>query len=346
MGNSTCWRERAFISLKEGMKMTTVLNLKKEKHQTHVVVLMGGISAEREVSLMSAEGVAEALQKEGYRVTALDITRDFGHFIRQLETLKPDVVFNALHGRWGEDGCIQGVLEWMKIPYTHSGVLSSALAMNKPLARQIFQEWGLKCPPGLVMTPQEALDQVHFSVPFVIKPIDEGSSVGVHLVLKEDDLKTLDVSSFAERVLVEQYIPGREIQVAVLGSQEDPEGIRAMGAIEICPKTGFYDYRAKYTEGYADHFMPAPLPPEAYEEALEISKKAHQALGCRGVTRVDLRYDDTHLGSDKEIGSFYILELNTQPGMTPLSLVPEILEHRGISFQMLITWLVENAQCM
>jgi D-alanine-D-alanine ligase len=318
----------------------------KNKSKTHVVVLKGGTSAEREVSLSSGEGVLKALQALGYEATALDVTHDVGHFVKELTSLKPDVVFNALHGRWGEDGCMQGILEWMKIPYTHSGVMASALAMNKPVARKIFMASGLECAPGKVMTAQEALDQVHFSLPFVIKPLDEGSSVGVHVVLTQEDLKKIHLSQLPSRVLVEKYIPGREVHVAVLGNKDSKEGVKAIGAIEICAKNTFYDYEAKYTPGHADHLMPAPLPPQAYGEALEIAKTAHEALECRGASRVDLRYDDTPAALKGGRGKFYILELNTQPGMTPLSLVPEIAAYGGMSYEKLVEWLVDHAECM
>jgi D-alanine-D-alanine ligase len=298
----------------------------------HVAVLLGGLSAEREVSLVSGRAVVEALKQAGYRATPIDVGRDLASV---LEALKPDVVFNALHGRFGEDGCVQGILEILGIPYTHSGVLASALAMHKPTAKRLFSDAGLPCPDGRVM-PRNQVLAGGIRPPFVIKPLNEGSSVGVRIIFDGDNLAPLDGDNwpFGAEVLVERYIPGREIQVAVLGD-------RALGAIEIRPHGRFYDYEAKYTAGRAVHLMPAPIHPNAYERALDIARTAHRTLGCRGVSRADLRYDDTA----GEPGDFYLLEINTQPGMTPLSLVPEIAADVGISFGDLVHWLVESARC-
>jgi D-alanine-D-alanine ligase len=298
----------------------------------HVAVLLGGLSAEREVSLVSGRAVVEALKQAGYRATPIDVGRDLASV---LEALKPDVVFNALHGRFGEDGCVQGILEILGIPYTHSGVLASALAMHKPTAKRLFSDAGLPCPNGRVM-PRNQVLAGGIRPPFVIKPLNEGSSVGVRIIFDGDNLAPLDGDNwpFGAEVLVERYIPGREIQVAVLGD-------RALGAIEIRPHGRFYDYEAKYTAGRAVHLMPAPIHPNAYERALDIARTAHRTLGCRGVSRADLRYDDTA----GEPGDFYLLEINTQPGMTPLSLVPEIAADVGISFGDLVHWLVESARC-
>ena len=299
---------------------------------THVAVLKGGWSAEREVSLVSGDAVERALEARDYRVTGVDVTRELPQVLAEV---RPDVVFNALHGTPGEDGSVQGLLEIMGLPYTHSGVLASALAMDKPAAKRLFADAGLTCPEGRVMRRSEIAAGAAGPPPYVIKPLDQGSSVGVHLVFTGDNaLPPNGEWPYGEEVLVERYIPGREIQVAVMGE-------RALGAIEIRPKGRFYDYEAKYTDGRADHYMPAPIHPDAYEEALEIALAAHRALGCRGVTRADLRYDDTA----GEPGRFYLLEINTQPGMTPLSLVPEIAADVGISFQDLVVWLVENAAC-
>lgn len=302
------------------------------KHR-HVAVLMGGWSAEREVSLVSGKAVAKALKQNGYKVSSVDADRSLP---TKLSKLKPDVVFNALHGRFGEDGCVQGLLEILGIPYTHSGVLASALAMNKPAALRLFADAGLPCPEGRVMQREEVLAGAAGEPPYVIKPLNEGSSVGVHLIFSGDNLIPIDGDNwpFGEQVLVERYIPGREIQVAVMGD-------RALGAIEIRPRGRFYDYEAKYTDGKAEHFMPAPIHPDAYAEALDIALRAHQSLGCRGVSRADLRYDDTQ----GEPGRLYLLEINTQPGMTPLSLVPEIAADVGIPFGDLVAWIVENAAC-
>jgi len=298
----------------------------------HVAVLKGGWSAEREVSLVSGAAVENALAGQGYRVSGVDIARDLS---TQLSEIRPDVVFNALHGPVGEDGCVQGLLEVMGLPYTHSGVLASALAMDKPAAKRLFADAGLTCPEGRVMCRADIAAGAAGDPPYVVKPLDQGSSVGVHLVFSGDNAVLLNGDwPYGEQVLVEPYIPGREIQVAVMGE-------RALGAIEIRPKGRFYDYEAKYTEGRADHYMPAPIHPDAYKEALDIALTAHRTLGCRGVSRADLRYDDTA----GEPGRFYLLEINTQPGMTPLSLVPEIAADVGISFQQLVSWLVENATC-
>lgn len=302
---------------------------------THVAVLMGGWSAEREISLVSGDTVGAALRDAGYRVTMIDVGRDADRLLASLRP-RPDVIFNTLHGRFGEDGCIQGVLELLGIPYTHSGVLASALAMEKPIAKQLFTAAGIPCAEGVVVNRDTVLANDVMERPYVIKPIHEGSSVGVHMVFGGDNRKPFDESDwpYGDKVLVERYVPGREITVAVMGE-------RALGALEIRPKGGFFDYTAKYTKCKAERLMPAPLVPEAYEEVLELAVLAHRTLGCRGVTRADLRYDD----SAGEPGRFYMLEINTQPGMTPPSLVPEIAAHAGVSFQELVTWMVENAEC-
>jgi D-alanine-D-alanine ligase len=298
----------------------------------HVAVLMGGWSAEREVSLVSGAAVAQALEARGYRVSAIDVGRDVAQVLART---KPDVCFNALHGRFGEDGAIQGLLELLAIPYTHSGVLASALAMDKPMAKRLFRDAGVPVAEGRVLRRDEVLRGEIMAPPFVIKPLNEGSSVGVCIVLPGDNfVAARDLPwSYGDRVLVERYIPGKEIQVAVMGE-------RVLGAIEIRPKGRFYDYEAKYTAGKAEHLMPAPIPPEDYGEACRLALLAHQTLGCRGVSRTDMRYDDSG-----GTGQFYVLEINTQPGMTPLSLVPEIAAHDGISFEDLVVWLVEDASC-
>ena len=266
---------------------------------TNVAVIMGGPSVEREVSLVTGCAVEKALIGLGYNVTAIDADRSLP--ARLLECA-PDVAFNALHGRLGEDGCVQGLLEVLGIPYTHSGVLASAVAMNKPAAKKLFAEAGLTCPEGKVCKYHEVMAGDVFAPPYVIKPLNEGSSVGVHIVLDGDNQLHLEGEDwpFGDEVLVEKYIPGREIQVAVMGE-------RALGAIEIKPRGRFYDYETKYTEGKAEHFMPAPIHPDCYAEALDIALRAHQALGCRGVSRADLRYDDVA----GEPGALYLLEINT-----------------------------------
>lgn len=300
-----------------------------------VVVLRGGFSVEREVSLSSAEGVLKALHELGHEAIPIDVTRDIGDLVLKLESHKPDVVLNILHGRWGEDGCIQGLLEMMGISYSHSGVLGSALAMNKVVTRTICGIKGIRIPEGQVAKLKDVCEGRVMPPPFVIKPIGEGSSVGVHLILDEKTpLPNLEEWPFEEEVLVERYIPGREIQVAVLGG-------KAIGAIEIRPKGVFYDYEAKYTDGKADHLMPAPIHPDIYAQALEWAEKAHRNLECRGVSRSDFRYDDTQ----GEPGTLYYLEMNPQPGLTPLSLVPEIAAFQGMSYTQLVQWMVEDASC-
>lgn len=300
-----------------------------------IAVLMGGPSAEREVSLVSGAASAKALKALGHDVFTVDIGFDLGRVVAELTAKKPDIAFNALHGRFGEDGCIQGVLEFLQIPYTHSGVLASAVAMDKPTARRLFTEAGLDCAEGRVCAREEVVGRHVMAPPYVIKPLNEGSSVGVEIVFEGDNTPHAKDWSFGNTVLVERYIPGREIQVAVMGD-------RALGAIEIRPKGRFYDFEAKYTDGKAEHLMPAPIGDAAYAEALRIGAAAHAALGCRGVSRTDLRYDDTKQGQP---GRFVVLEVNTQPGMTPLSLVPEIAAHAGIDFAELVSWMVEDASC-
>lgn len=299
----------------------------------HVAVLMGGWSSEREVSLTSGRACAKALREEGFKVTEVDVGRDLAE---QLAKIKPDVAFNALHGPYGEDGTVQGLLEIMGIPYTHSGVLASALAMSKPMAKDVWRAHGLPMAEGKVVHRSTFTGGAVMPHPYVIKPLNEGSSVGVHIVMNGDNYQPQDDAGwhFGEHVLVERYIPGREIQVAVMGD-------RVLGAIEIRAHGRFYDYEAKYTDGKATHLMPAPILKSAYEEVCALALKAHQVLGCRGVTRSDWRYDDTA----GEPGKFYLLEINTQPGMTPLSLVPEIAAHQGLSFGQLVRWMVEDASC-
>jgi D-alanine-D-alanine ligase len=300
-----------------------------------VAVLMGGASAEREVSLVSGKACAEALRAEGYDVTTIDAGRDVAALIAALEP-RPDAVFNALHGRYGEDGCIQGVLNLMGIPYTHSGLLASALAMDKPMAKRIFAAAGLRCPGGQLVTREEFAKGEPVARPYVIKPYNEGSSVGVRIVRQGDNLPPLASEwPYGEAALVEPYIAGRELTVAVMGD-------RALAVTELKSKTSFYDYEAKYTEGITEHLVPAPVPPKVYEAAMAMALAAHRALGCRGVSRADFRYDDTKGGGPKQL---YLLEVNTQPGMTPLSLAPEQAKHVGISFGALVKWMVENAQC-
>ncbi len=296
-----------------------------------VAVLMGGWSVEREVSLDSGRLVGKALQDLGHEVILIDVTRNLASLIAAL-TPKPDVAFNALHGVGGEDGIVQGLLEVLGIPYTHSGVDASAIAMNKVLSRRVFEQEGIVAPPWKIITRNQIDDGHPMPFPYVIKPINEGSSKGVYMIHSEDDFKKFQKEwAFGDKLLVEKYILGREIQVGVMGD-------RAVGAIEIRPREEFYDYTAKYTPGRAEHLMPAPLPPIVYKKVLELGLKAHQALGCRSVSRSDFMYDETQ-------DQFYLLELNTQPGMSPLSLLPEIVAHEGISFNQLISWMLNQAQC-
>lgn len=300
----------------------------------HVAVVMGGWSAEREISLISGEAVASALERLGYRVSVIDADRDVAAKIKEVG---PDIIFNALHGRWGEDGCVQGVFEVLDIPYTHSGVMASAVAMNKPLAKRLFDREGIPAPEGKVVSAEALFAADPLPRPFVVKPISEGSSVGVKIVIEGDNTLTPKNDGpwkLYNELLVEEYIPGREVTAAVIGD-------RALGVVELRPKSGFYDYEAKYEEGLTDHLMPAPLPEAVYEDARRFALEAHNALQCRGVSRADFRYDDT----TADPGKLYLLEINTQPGMTPLSLVPEIAAHDGMNFDALVDWMVKDASC-
>lgn len=301
----------------------------------HVAVLMGGWSKEREVSLVSGAECVRALETAGYRVTPVDVRRDLPALLAALDP-RPDVVFNALHGRGGEDGVIQGVLDMLGIPYTHSGVLASAVAMDKHIAKQVFKDAGIPVPPGVVLTREAVLSDVPFPAPFVLKPVNEGSSVGIHIVRPGDNRLSEELADEAlgEEVLVEPFIPGHELTVAVMGD-------RALAVTEIRPKVGFYDYAAKYTEGQAVHLIPAPLPAEVTEACLAHALAAHRALGCEGVSRADFRWDDSRPGTE----GLFMLEVNTQPGMTPLSLVPEQAAHLGMDFPSLCAWIVEAASC-
>jgi D-alanine-D-alanine ligase len=296
---------------------------------------MGGWSVEREVSLSSGAECAKALRSEGYDVTVIDVSRDLDALVKAL-TPRPDVVFNALHGRGGEDGTVQGVLEFLRIPYTHSGVLASAVAEHKPTAKALFTAAGLPMPEGQVVPRAALAGSDLYPRPFVAKPVNEGSSIGVRIVRENDNSWAEEAKNWAyDEALVERYVPGREITVAVMGD-------RALGVLEIRPNNGmFYDYNAKYAPGGSTHLIPAPIHPKAYQQALDISLRAHRALGCRGVSRADLRYDDTA----GEPGRMVLLEVNTQPGMTPTSLVPDIARHVGIEFPALVRWMVEHAAC-
>ncbi len=300
----------------------------------HVAVLLGGTSAEREVSLSSGKACADALEGEGYRVTRVDVGPDIASV---LTTLRPDVAFNALHGPDGEDGTIQGLLEILKIPYSHSGVLASALAMNKERAKTVMRAAGVDVPEGRIVNRFEAAKNHPLPPPYVVKPIAEGSSMGVIIVRDGRSHPPQILASeewrFGEQVLAEPYIAGRELTCGVMGD-------RPLGVIEVKAATGdWYDYDAKYAPGGSVHVLPAELKPNVYQRVQELSLTAHQALGCRGVSRADLRYDDTPGGT----GLLVVLEVNTQPGMTQTSLVPEMAAHAGLSFGELVRWMVEDA---
>ena len=300
----------------------------------HVAILMGGWSAERDVSLATGRACCHALEDQDYKVTPIDVQPDIATV---LQATAPDVVFNALHGRVGEDGTIQGLLEVLRIPYTHSGVLASALAMHKARAKDIMTAAGIPVPDGHVVHRTEAAKTHVMPAPYVVKPVNEGSSVGV-IIVREDRSHPpqellRDDWAFGEQVLVEKYVPGRELTCAVMGDQ-------ALGVIDIRPATGvFYDYDAKYAKGGSIHVLPAELKPNIYQRVQELALTAHQALGCRGVSRADLRYDDTPGGT----GELVVLEVNTQPGLTETSLVPEMAAHAGYSFGELVKWMVEDA---
>ncbi len=295
----------------------------------HVAVLMGGWSKEREVSLVSGAAVATALNDTGFQVTEIDVHQDAAALLTQLYPI-PDKVFNALHGRFGEDGCVQGLLNILGVPYTHSGVLASALAMDKPMSKRVFKEVGITVADHQILTREQLSQTVFGSKPHVIKPLNEGSSVGVNIIYEGDRYTPTEKEwPFGSHVMAEQYIPGRELTVAVMGE-------RALGVTEIKTGRRFYDYDAKYSDGGSIHQVPAQLPQDIYDEAMRISVLAHKTLGCRGISRADMRYDGKDL---------YLLEVNTQPGMTPTSLVPEQASYANISFENLVIWLVEHAEC-
>lgn len=301
----------------------------------HVAVLMGGWSAEREVSLASGKACADALEGEGYRVTRIDVDRDLA---RVLSEVKPDVVFNALHGPFGEDGTVQGLLEIMGLPYTHSGVLASALAMHKEKSRVLFKAAGIPIAEGKVVHRLRAAESHVYPPPYVIKPEAQGSSVGVFIVREDQEHPPQELYAadwaFGDHVLVERYVAGKELTCAVMGDV-------ALGVIDIVPSQGFYDYDAKYAPGGSIHILPAKIKPKIYQEVQKLALRAHQALGCRGVSRADFRYDDRADG----MTGLVCLEVNTQPGMTETSLVPEMAAHAGHSFGDLVRWMVEDASC-
>lgn len=305
------------------------------KKPLHIAVLKGGWSPERAVSLVSGGACAEALRGRGFRVSEIDAGPDLAV---QLAKAAPDIVFNALHGIGGEDGCVQGLLEVMRLAYTHSGVLASALAMDKERAKHVFRAVGLPCADDKVVDRAVAAESHVLAPPYVVKPVAQGSSVGVFVVREGANrppaaLRDADWT-FGDKVMVEAFVPGRELTVAVMGD-------RALGVTEILPATEFYDYHAKYAAGGSRHILPAEIADAVAAEACRIAVSAHQALGCRGVSRADFRYDDTR-GAP---GRLILLEVNTQPGMTPTSLVPEQALHAGIDFASLVCWMVDDASC-
>ncbi len=296
-----------------------------------VAVLSGGPSKERDVSIVSARAAARALDTLGYDVTTIDVTSDVSALVHKLTAAKPDAVFNGLHGRVGEDGCIQGLLDMLALPYTHSGRMASAMAMDKPMAKRIFASVGIPVAEEAIVPRHVAESEDVIPRPYVLKPVNEGSSVGVKIVRVGDNCPPLDDLGIPPdgMIMVERFIPGREFTVAVMRDQP-------LAVTEITTEREFYDYQAKYAAGGSIHVLPADLSKPLYDRAMELSITAHRALGCRGVSRADLRYDGTE---------FYMLEVNTQPGLTPTSLVPEQALHLGISFNQLIEWMVEHAAC-
>jgi D-alanine-D-alanine ligase len=303
---------------------------------TRVAVLYGGISAEREVSLVSGRQVIAALRGRGFDVTPIEVGADLRTLLEALDPA-PDVVFNALHGRFGEDGTIQGVLDWLGIPYTHSGVRASALAMDKPAAKAVFAAAGLPVANGRVIAIDELAEAEPLPRPYVVKPLNEGSSVGVSILRDGDNhlAATLESWRYGPRAIVEEYVAGRELTVGVMGD-------RALAVTEIVAQHGsFYDYESKYGDGGSRHIVPAGIHADTTARAMDIALAAHRALGCRGASRADFRYDDTR----GEPGRLVLLEVNTQPGLTPVSLLPEQAAHVGYSFSALCAWMVEQATC-
>ena len=296
----------------------------------HVALLLGGLSSERDVSLVSGRECGDALERLGARVSRVDAGRDLAQVLARLQ---PDVCFNALHGAWGEDGCVQGVLETLDLPYTHSGVLASALAMDKAKSKAVLAAAGVTVPGGGLFNRFDAAARHVMTPPYVVKPNAEGSSVGVFLVFEGANGPPQEIVApswtFGEEVMIEPYIRGRELAVAVMDG-------KALTVTDIVSRTGFYDYDAKYGEGGSQHILPAQIPVHAFEKALKMAEMAHAALGCRGVTRSDLRYDDVN-------DILVLLEVNTQPGMTPTSLVPEQAVLKGVDFDRLVLWITEDA---
>ncbi len=294
-----------------------------------VAVIMGGPSAEREVSLSSGRECAAALREAGFEAVEVDAGRDL---ISQLDDVSPDVVFNALHGRWGEDGCVQGILEWLKIPYTHSGVLSSALAMDKEKTKEAYRAVGLPVVDSVLADKAEVSTRHVMAPPYVVKPYNEGSSVGVYIVNEAANSPPQLSDDMPQTVMVEAFAPGRELTTSVMGD-------RALTVTDIITD-GWYDYHAKYAEGGSRHEVPADIPQDIFDACMDYALRAHQVLGCRGLSRTDFRWDEA-----RGLDGLILLETNTQPGMTPTSLSPEQAEQIGISFPELCRWMVEDASC-
>ncbi|MEE2526318.1 D-alanine--D-alanine ligase [Hyphobacterium sp. HN65] len=298
-----------------------------------IAVLLGGMSAERPVSLVSGKACADALRRKGWDVVEIDPTRELA---KQLDEAAPDVVFNGLHGEWGEDGKVQGILEHYGAPYTHSGVLASALAMDKQRAKAVLQLFGVRCPEGKLVNRLDAAREHVYEPPYVLKPNAQGSSVGVFIIPEGSNRPPAELAAddwtLGDEMLAEKFIPGRELTVAVMGD-------KALAVTEIIPQTRFYDYEAKYAAGGSVHEIPAKIPHDVAEEAKRLALIAHEAMGCRGLTRSDFRYDES------ANGGLWLLEINTQPGMTPTSLAPEQAAWSGIEFDDLVQWMAEDASC-
>lgn len=294
-----------------------------------VAVLMGGPSSEREVSLSTGKECAKAIRTAGFEVVEIDAGNDLPE---QLTRIKPDVVFNALHGRWGEDGCVQGLLEWLRIPYTHSGVLASAVAMDKEKTKGVYRAAGLPFAESFLADKDDVSARHLMAAPYVVKPYNEGSSVGVYLVQEGANTPPKLSEEMPQTVMVEAYIPGRELTTTVMGD-------KALCVTDIIT-TGWYDYDAKYKEGGSRHQIPADIPSEIYNACLDYALRAHQALGCRGISRTDFRWDER-----RGLNGLFLLETNTQPGMTATSLAPEQGAYAGYDFPAFCKWLVEDASC-
>ena len=297
---------------------------------SRVAVLLGGPSSEREVSLSSGAECAKALRQAGYEVTEIDAGRDLSE---RLQALAPDVVFNGLHGRWGEDGCVQGLLEWLRIPYTHSGVLASALAMDKERTKRAYADAGLPIAKSRLVPKHEIAAGHPMPPPYVVKPYNEGSSVGIHIVEKGADAPPALGPDAPDVLMVEEFAPGRELTTTVMGE-------RALTVTDIVSEHGWYDYHSKYAAGGSRHVLPAEVPEDVFAACLDYARRAHEVLGLRGLSRTDFRWDEA-----KGVDGLILLETNTQPGMTPTSLAPEQAQHCGVSFPELVAWMIEDASC-